>query len=131
MAAGLTIKEENFPAFVHTLTEVCGRLIENQLLTPSLRLDEQISLGDFSWELLRWHDLLQPFWRSQSPATFSGSQRGVDGAADGFERETSAPSFAAGWPLPTRNFFGGNEGPIPDPPWDIAFRIGSEDTMGK
>jgi single-stranded-DNA-specific exonuclease len=28
-------------------------------------------------------------------------------------------------------FFGGNEGPIPDPPWDIAFRIGSDEYEGQ
>src|SRR5262249_39750905 len=42
MAAGLTIKEQNFPTFVRAFTEACGELVEDQLLTPSLRLDEQI-----------------------------------------------------------------------------------------
>src|SRR5262249_45589678 len=70
MAAGLTIKEENFPAFANAFIEICGALLRSDALIPSLRLDQEISLGDFTWELLRWHDLLQPFGEANPQPVF-------------------------------------------------------------
>ncbi len=131
MAAGLTIKEENFPALVHAFTEICGRLIEDQLLTPSLRLDEQISLGDFNWELLRWHDLLQPFGEANPQPLFLA--RNVESMAPPtvLKEKHLLLRLRQDGRSQRAIFFGGNEGPIPDPPWDIAFRIGSEEYEGQ
>lgn len=131
MAAGLMIKEENFPAFVHTFTEVCGELIEDQLLTPSLRLDEQISLGEFSWELLRWHDLLQPFGEANPQPLFLA--RNVESMAPPtvLKEKHLLLRLRQDGRFQRAIFFGGNESPIPDPPWDIAFRIGSEEYDGQ
>jgi single-stranded-DNA-specific exonuclease len=131
MAAGLTVKEENFPAFVGAFTEVCGRLMGDQLLTPSLRLDEQISLGEFNWELLRWHDLLQPFGEANPQPLFLA--RNVESMAPPkvLKEKHLLLRLRQDGRSQRAIFFGGNEGPIPDPPWDIAFRIGSDEYEGQ
>jgi len=131
MAAGLTIKEENFPAFVGAFTEVCGRLMEDHLLTPSLRLDEQISLGEFNWELLRWHDLLQPFGEANPQPLFLARNVESMAAPKVLKEKHLLLRLRQNGRSQRAIFFGGNEGPIPDPPWDIAFRIGSDEYEGQ
>jgi single-stranded-DNA-specific exonuclease len=131
MAAGLTIKEKNFPAFVDAFTEICGALLRSDALIPSLRLDQEISLSDFTWELLRWHDLLQPFGEANPQPVFL--TRNVESAAPPVvlkERHLLLRLRQNGRSQ-RAIFFGGAQTPVPDTPWDVAFRIGSDEYEGE
>ena len=67
MAAGLTMREENFAALRQAFRQRCGELLTAEQLEPRLHLDEELPLGEVTWELMRWHELLQPSAR-ESPA---------------------------------------------------------------
>jgi single-stranded-DNA-specific exonuclease len=131
MAAGLTIREEHFPKFVAAFAESCRSLLGDSDLEPSLRLDYELTLRDFNWDLLRWHDLLQPFGQGNPQPLFLA--RGVEPA--------SPPAVVGEKHLVLRLrqdgryqraiFFGGAGNGVPEPPWDVAFRIGSEEYEGE
>ncbi|MGH8162872.1 MAG: DHHA1 domain-containing protein, partial [Rhodanobacteraceae bacterium] len=61
MAAGLTIQENNFPVFASAFETSCRALLSDNLLEPQLHLDHELTLAEVNWDLLRWHELLQPF----------------------------------------------------------------------
>jgi single-stranded-DNA-specific exonuclease len=131
MAAGLTIREENFPVFVGAFEEGCRVRLGNGLLEPSLHLDAELTLREVTWELLRWHELLQPFGQGNSQPLFLA--RGVE--------PTVPPMILKEKHLLLRLrqngrcqraiFFGGAEEPLPKPPWDIAFRISTDEYEGE
>ena len=131
MAAGLTIQENNFPAFRRAFTQTCEQLLEAQSLTPILRLDEQIALAEFNWELLRWHDLLQPFGEANPQPLFLS--RNVEAAAPPavVKEKHLLLRLRQNGRSQRAIFFGGAENPVPDPPWDVAFRIGAEEYEGE
>jgi single-stranded-DNA-specific exonuclease len=131
MAAGLTIREKNFPEFARAFFDLCGSLLEKEALTPSLHLEEQISLGDFNWDLLRWHDLLQPFGEANPQPLFLA--RNVESAAPPVvvKEKHLLLRLRQDGRSQRAIFFGGAENAIPDPPWDVAFRIGSEEYEGE
>ena len=70
MAAGLTIREENFPAFTAAFQESCRALLSEEHLEPLLHLDGELTLRDLNWDLLRWHELLQPFGQGNPQPLF-------------------------------------------------------------
>ena len=66
MAAGLTVTEDNLPAF----TEVCAGMrqwLTPDLLSPKLAIDAEVSLGDVTEDLVRELALLEPtVWESSA-----------------------------------------------------------------
>jgi single-stranded-DNA-specific exonuclease len=131
MAAGLTIREENFPVFVGAFEESCRVRLGNGLLEPSLHLDAELSLREVSWELLRWHELLQPFGQGNPQPLFLA--RGVESAAPPMilKEKHLLLRLRQNGRLQRAIFFGGAEEPLPRPPWDVAFRIGADEYDGE
>ena len=55
-AAGLTLKEDNYQAFKDAFEEVVKNTIEEQLLTPEVKIDTRIELSEINdrfWRILR------------------------------------------------------------------------------
>lgn len=131
MAAGLTIREEHFPNFVPAFGESCRALLGDVALEPCLHLDHELTLRDFNWELLRWHDLLQPFGQGNPQPLFLA--RAVEAAAPPavLKEKHLLLRLRQDGRYQRAIFFDGAESAIPVPPWDIAFRIGSEEYEGQ
>ncbi len=71
MAAGLTVREENFSAFADAFRMAAHELLSAENLQPRLHLDHELTFSELNDELLRWHQVLQPFGTRQSaPAIF-------------------------------------------------------------
>ncbi len=60
-AAGLTIKEENIPAFVEQFNKVVRRYISVDDLTPTMKVDCEVQLNEFDERLMRLLKLMGPF----------------------------------------------------------------------
>lgn len=60
-AAGLTIAEENIPEFVQCFKETAAQQLEPKDLVSCLRIDSEISLGEFTPRFIRLIKLLGPF----------------------------------------------------------------------
>jgi single-stranded-DNA-specific exonuclease len=131
MAAGLTIREENFPVFAGAFEEGCRVRLGDGLLEPSLHLDAELTLREVTWELLRWHELLQPFGQGNSQPLFLA--RGVEPAVPPviLKEKHLLLRLRQNGRWQRAIFFGGVEEPLPKPPWDIAFRISADEYEGE
>jgi single-stranded-DNA-specific exonuclease len=131
MAAGLTIRRKNFAAFATAFQENCRALLSSENLEPFLRLDAEITLGDLTWELLRWHELLQPFGLGNPQPLFL--VRGVEPMAPPqvLKEKHLALRFRQNGRQQRAIYFGGAESPLPEPPWDVAFRISANEYQGE
>ena len=131
MAAGLTIREENFTGFAEEFRRCAGEILSAEALQARLHLDHEVAFSDLNSDLLGWHEALEPFGNGNAQPTF-------------FAREvepTVAPRVVKEKHLVLRLrqrnrharaiFFDGALVTLPAPPWDIAFRIQSDEYQGE
>ncbi len=131
MAAGLTVREENFPAFADAFRKVADELLSAENLQPRLHLDHELSFSELNDELLRWHEVLQPFGSGNRQPLFFA--RAVEPAV--------APQILKEKHLVLRLrqknhfrraiFFDGASSPLPSSPWDMAFRVNADEYEGR
>jgi single-stranded-DNA-specific exonuclease len=131
MAAGLTIREVNFATFAARFGETCGRFLTAEHLEPRLYLDAELTLRDVDWNLLRWHELLQPFGHGNPQPLFFA--RGVEPALTPriLKEKHLALRLRQDGRFQRAIYFGGAEEPLPQPPWDVAFRISADEYEGE
>ena len=129
MAAGLTIHEEKIEVFAAEFRRVARELLSAECLQPCLRLDHEVAFSDLNFDLLRWHEMLQPFGNGNPHPVF-------------FAREVQSvatPRIVNDKHLVLRLRQGNyhqravyfNAAPLPPPPWDIAFRIRADEYEGE
>jgi single-stranded-DNA-specific exonuclease len=131
MAAGLTLREENFARFAEEFRRCARETLTAAALQPRLHIDHELSFRELNFELLQWHDALEPFGAGNpQPLFFS---RAVEPAL--------APEVVKEKHLKLRLkqqnrfmraiFFGAASEQLPEPPWDVAFRIESDEWNGE
>ena len=123
MAAGLTIREENFTKFAEAFRDAARELLSDDALQPRLNVDDELLLSELNGDLLAWHEVLEPFGAGNPQPTFFARQ--VEPAI--------APQVLKDkhllLRLRQRNyharaiFFDGASVTLPEPPWDVAFQI--------
>jgi single-stranded-DNA-specific exonuclease len=129
MAAGLTIREKKIDVFAAEFRRVARELLSDECLQPCLRLDHEVAFSDLNFDLLRWHEMLQPFGNGNPHPLF-------------FAREVESvatPRIVNDKHLVLRLRQGNyhqravyfNAPPLPPPPWDIAFRIRAVEYEGE
>jgi single-stranded-DNA-specific exonuclease len=131
MAAGLTVREENFLAFADAFREAASELLSAENIQPRLFLDHEITFSELNDELLRWYQVLEPFGSgNRAPLFFA---RAVE--------PTVAPQILKEKHLVLRLrqkdyfrraiFFDGASLPLPSYPWDMAFRLNADVYQGE
>jgi single-stranded-DNA-specific exonuclease len=131
MAAGLTIQEENLAAFSEAYRGVAHELLSEENLQPRLQLDHELRFSELNFDLLHWHEMLQPFGSGNPQPLFLA--RGI---------ETVAPPRVVNdkhliLRLRQNNYhrravyFDAANLNLPQPPWDIAFRIRADEYEGE
>jgi single-stranded-DNA-specific exonuclease len=123
MAAGVSLREENLPRFREQFLEAAARQLSDEALAPRLHLDAEIGLAEINFDLLHWHEMLQPFGNGNPQPIFVCS--GVEAARP--------PRIVGERHLDLRLkkqnairraiFFDGASAPLPPAPWDVAFRL--------
>jgi single-stranded-DNA-specific exonuclease len=131
MAAGLTVREENFPEFADRFRKIARELLSDEKLQPHLNLDHELAFPELNGDLLRWHQALQPFGSGNLQPMFFA--RGVEPAV--------APQVLKDKHLVLRLrqkdhfrraiFFDGASSPLPSSPWDMAFRLSADEYEGE
>jgi single-stranded-DNA-specific exonuclease len=131
MAAGLTLREENFPAFADAFRKTARELLSDENLQPRLHLDHEVTFPELNADLLRWHQILQPFGAGNRPPLFFA--RAVEPAV--------APQILKEKHIVLRLrqqnhfrraiFFDGAASPLPSSPWDMAFRLNADEYEGE
>jgi single-stranded-DNA-specific exonuclease len=126
MAAGLALREERLPELRECFLVAARAQLSDEALMPRLHLDAEISLRDVSFDLLRWHEMLQPFGTENPQPIFvscavepAAPPRVLGGQHLGLKLKQNNWSQRA-------IFFGSAAEPLPLPPWDVAYRIRSD-----
>ena len=131
MAAGLALHEENFSKFAEAFCSTARELLSEEALQRSLRLDHELPFTNIDVELLRWHELLQPFGNGNPQPLFFA--RGVEPV--GVPRVSNEKHLIFRLRQGERHrravYFDGAANEIPAPPWDVAFRIGLDEYGGE
>ncbi|MDQ6913959.1 MAG: single-stranded-DNA-specific exonuclease RecJ [Verrucomicrobiota bacterium] len=131
MAAGLTIREQNFDAFANEFRRVAREALSEEALQPRLHIDQELTFRDLDRDLLLWHEVLEPFGNGNPQPTFFA--RGVE--------PTVAPRVLKDKHLVLRLrqrnyharaiFFDGARSALPKSPWDVAFRLHTDEYDGE
>ena len=72
-AAGLTLTEENYPKFKAKFEEVVKETLPEELRTPEISIDTEISLSEITPKFFRIMNQLSPFGPQNLKPTFSAS----------------------------------------------------------
>ena len=130
MAAGLTISAKNFENFVNAFQKIARQMLSDDLLQPRLQLDHELSFSELNFDLLRWHERLQPFGNGNPQPLFFA--REVEPAVE--PRVIKEKHLALRLRQRSRThraiFFDGAAEALPPSPWDIAFQIKPDEYEG-
>jgi len=123
MAAGVSLREENLPKFREQFLNAVRRQLTDEGLAPRLHLDAEIGLAEINFDLLHWHEMLQPFGNGNPQPIF------VSSAVEAVRPPRVVGERHLELRLRQRNcyqraiFFDGAASALPPAPWDVAFRI--------
>jgi single-stranded-DNA-specific exonuclease len=122
-AAGLTIQEENIPAFRERFNESVSRQLTEGTMEPKLHLDAETRLSELTLDFLDTYELLQPFGsgnprplflaRNVLPANEPRLLRERHWKFDFYQEGTTRGGI----------WFNGAHEQLPKPPWDVAFYV--------
>jgi single-stranded-DNA-specific exonuclease len=131
MAAGLALREEKFDAFADAFRKAARELLSDDNLRPRLHLDHELNFSQLNDELLRWHQALEPFGNGNPHPLFFA--RGVSPAAEPQVLKEKHLVLRLRQKNHFRRaiFFDGAASPLPEPPWDIAFRVNADEYEGE
>jgi single-stranded-DNA-specific exonuclease len=125
MAAGVSLCEENMPKFREQFLGAVRRQLSDEGLAPRLHLDAEIALAEINFDLLHWHEMLQPFGNGNPQPIFVSSA--VEAARPPRvvgERHLELRLRQRNWHQ-RAIFFDGATSELPPAPWDVAFHIHS------
>jgi single-stranded-DNA-specific exonuclease len=131
MAAGLAVQEKNFDAFAVSFRAAARELLSDEDLQARLHLDHELAFSELNGQLLRWHQALEPFGNGNLQPTFLA--RGVEPAAEPqvLKDKHLVLRLRQGNHFRRAIFFDGALTPLPEPPWDIAFRVNADEYEGE
>ena len=131
MAAGLSVREENFDRFAEAFRKAARELLSDEALQPCLRLDHELAFTDIGVEFLRWHEMLQPFGNGNPQPLFLA--REVEPVAPPRVINEKHLLFRLGQGDRHRRavYFNCSVSELPPTPWDVAFRIRADEYGGE
>lgn len=131
MAAGLSLREENFAEFRVAFEKAARELLDDEMRVPSLSIDAELDLGDVDFPAIEDQDILEPYGMgNRQPLCLV---RGVTpSAAPRVLKEKHLRfDFQHGRRRITAIYFDGAGHELPRPPWDIAFRLERNEFNGR
>ena len=84
MAAGLTIRKNNFTAFAEKFRQIAREMLSDDLLQPRLQIDHELTFSELNLDLLDWHEALQPFGSGNRAAVVCCARSRARRATDNF-----------------------------------------------
>ena len=130
MAAGLTISEKNFPSFVEMFRRVARDRLSDDHLQPRLQLDHELSFSELNFDLLRWHEMLQPFGSGNPQPLFFAREVELASEPTVMKEKHLALRLRQHGRTQRAIFFDGAADKLPAPPWDVAFQIKPDEYQG-
>ena len=131
MAAGLTIDEKNVDRFAEAFRLTARELLSDEHLQPCLRLDHELTFPQLGGDFLRWHETLQPFGNGNPAPLFFA--RGVEPVVPPRVVNDKHLILRLRQHMHHRRavYFDGAAERLPLAPWDVAFRVCSDEYEGE
>lgn len=131
MAAGLTLRRENFAGLQRDFELAAREILRGTELQRSLRIDAEVDLRDVDFPLLEEQEWLEPYGMGNEQPLLV-----VRGVTPGWEPRVLKGKhlkidFLANRRKISAIFFGGAEHPMPRPPWDVAFKLDRNEFQGR
>lgn len=111
--------------------EAATRQLSDDALAPRLHLDAEIGLGEINFDLLHWHEMLQPFGNGNPQPIF------VCSAVDAARPPRVVGEKHLDLRLKKQNairraiFFDSAGTELPPAPWDVAFQLHANTYRGE
>lgn len=123
MAAGLSIREENIPAFRERFATSIAMQATGDQLEPKVHIDGEMRLSELSLEFLNAYEQLQPFGSGNPIPLFIA--RGVHATEEPrlLKERHWRFDFIQDGVVRMGVWFNAAHEPLPPPPWDVAFYI--------
>lgn len=131
MAAGLTIRRENFDPFRRAFLACAREQLSDEALLPRLRLDAELTLRDLTLDLLSRHESIQPFGAGNPQPLYFSRQVKPSGPARVLKEKHLRLELSQEGRAQSCIFFNGASEPLPQPPWDIAFQLNRNEFNGR
>jgi single-stranded-DNA-specific exonuclease len=131
MAAGVALREANFPKFAQAFCSIARELLSEDALQRSLRLDHELPFKSIDLEFLRWHELMQPFGNGNPQPLFLARAVEPVGELRVSNEKHLVFRLRQGARHRRAVYFDGASNEIPAPPWDVAFRIAADEYGGE
>jgi single-stranded-DNA-specific exonuclease len=131
MAAGLTLRRENFAGLQRDFELAAQEILRGTELKRSLRIDAEVELAEVDFPLLEEQEAMEPFGMGNEQPLLV-----VRGVTPGWEPRILKGKhlkfdFLANRRKISAIFFGGAEEPMPRPPWDVAFKLDRNEFQGR
>jgi single-stranded-DNA-specific exonuclease len=131
MAAGVTVQEDRFEDFRRAFEISTRERVNDEILTPKLRLDAELPMEDISFSLLETQELLEPYGMGNSQPIFAARMVAPAAAPRVLKEKHLRVDFRAGRRLVQAIYFRGAEEKLPRPPWDVAFTVERNEFNGR
>ena len=131
MAAGVTVQEDRFEDFRRAFEISTRERVNDEILTPKLRLDAELPMEDISLSLLETQEVLEPYGMGNSQPIFAARMVTPAAAPRVLKDKHLLLDFRAGRRIVQAIYFRGAEEKLPRPPWDVAFTVERNDFNGR
>jgi single-stranded-DNA-specific exonuclease len=131
MAAGLTVQQDRFEDFRRAFELSTRERVNDEILTPKLRLDAELPMEAISLSLLEMQERLEPYGMGNAQPVFA-ARMVTPAAAPRILREKHLRlDFRAGRRSLRAIYFRGADETLPRPPWDVAFTVERNEFNGR
>ena len=130
MAVGLTIEENELDRFGEAFLKAARELVSDEDLQPRLHLDHELAFSEIDLDLLRWHEMLQPFGNGNPQPLFFAREVEPAGPPRIVNEKHLILRLRQGGRYRRAVYFDGALDELPSPPWDVAFRLRADEYEG-
>lgn len=131
MAAGVTVHQDRFEEFRRAFEVSTRARVNDDILTPKLRLDAEMPMEDISFSLLQMQELLEPYGMGNSQPVFAARRVTPTSVPRILKERHLRFDFRAGGRIIQAIYFRGAEEALPGPPWDVAFTLERNEFNGR
>lgn len=131
MAAGVTVQETRFDGFRDAFEESARGLLNEEILTPKLRLDAELPIEDISLSLLEIQEMLEPYGMANPQPVYAVRGISPSGTPRVLKEKHLKLEFQNGRHRVPAIYFNGAAPELPRPPWDVAFTVERNEFNGR
>ncbi len=136
IAAGLSLKPDNFELFKEKFLEIAEEKILTENLTPMIYIDAELKLEDVNYRMLKFLNALEPYGPGNMRPVFVSRNLAVDGIPKLIGRDQNTLKFSVKQNKTPFESIGFNmvdhyEKLIQNSPIDIAYVIGENEWNGQ